>query len=75
MRSAAERERSLRKEMKMRLAQDASEKEQLIAEIKRTHESMDELSGKHRHLIEDVAARNDHVAELEVCLYDLSHHL
>lgn len=50
----------------MRLSQDAGEKEDLISEIKRAHDSMDELSCKHRSLIEDVAARDDHVAKLEV---------
>jgi len=52
--------------MKMRLAQETAEKGELIAEIRRQHESMDELGDKHRQLVENVMSKEDEVNKLEV---------
>lgn len=66
IRSAQEQERQLRTELKTRLNQEETEKRELIAEIKRTQTSMDDLSEKHRELIEDVVERDNEVSRLKV---------
>ena len=59
-------ERQLRQDMKVRLSQETSEKSELIAEIKRQQETMDEMSEKHRELVDDVISKEDEVNKLEV---------
>ena len=59
-------ERQLRQDMKVRLSQETSEKSELIAEIKRQQETMDEMSEKHRELVDDVISKEEEVNKLEV---------
>ncbi|KAF6040078.1 CEP128 [Bugula neritina] len=75
MRKAHDTERQLRADMKMRLAQETAEKGELIAEIRRQHESMDELGDKHRQLVENVMSKEDEVNKLEDKLNELSIHV
>ena len=69
MRQCQEVERQLRQDMKVRLSQETSEKSELIAEIKRQQETMDEMSEKHRELVDDVISKEDEVNKLEVCCF------
>ena len=69
MRQCQEVERQLRQDMKVRLSQETSEKSELIAEIKRQQETMDEMSEKHRELVDDVISKEDQVNKLEVCYF------
>ena len=69
MRQCQEVERQLRQDMKVRLSQETSEKSELIAEIKRQQETMDEMSEKHRELVDDVISKEDEVNKLEVCYF------
>lgn len=66
MRDSQERERHLRSEMKERLAREEVEKSELISQIRRTQDSMDELSGRHKELLDDVVSRDSEVSKLEV---------
>lgn len=66
MRGAQDTERQLRADMKMRLSLETTEKEELLAEIKRQQDAMDEMGSKHRELVDDVIAREDEVVKLEV---------
>lgn len=69
MRSSQETERQLKADMKVRLSQQTIEKSELLAEIKRQQAAMDEMSSKHRKLVDDVMAREDEVVKLEVRAY------
>ena len=66
MRTAQDTERQLKAEMQMRLSHETSEKAELLGEIKRQQEAMNEMGSKHKALVDDVMAREDEVVKLEV---------
>ena len=59
--------------MNIRLSHETSEKTELLTEIKRQQEVMDEMSSKHQELVDDVMAREDEVVKLEDKLTELSY--
>ncbi|XP_067941862.1 centrosomal protein of 128 kDa-like isoform X2 [Watersipora subatra] len=75
LRTAQDTERQLKAEMQMRLSHETSEKAELLGEIKRQQEAMDEMGSKHKALVDDVMAREDEVVKLEDKLTELSHHV
>jgi len=62
-------ERALRSELTLSVARHETERSVLRAEVTRSRQGLEELSQRHREALDDAAAREDQVADLEVMKY------